>query len=312
MLKAKFASIVENQKAMAAKSGPPLPPQGVPSAPTSGSVPGDEPVHGVVEPVSSTVDVPTLPSHDVAMEKVEGHHEESANVASSTVPKAIEEPAPVTPQHAIRRGRRSPSPVHLPSPVPSPSPVPAPKPAPEKRPGEGWINPRLAKKYDQEPDSQPSSWPSSTTLGSGEKDPKDTKADSERPVAAPLRSRGIDESGSGLIQPKQELYKESAEVTWFKLHWKEKTIYDLIDTFGAGPIYIIYNIPICQVMLTEDPYLVKDSDSEIGDDALSSCLASTMLDASPEKSDTWLKWVRPRVWMDITAKDYNKYVVDIK
>ena len=91
---------------------------------------------------------------------------------SKAIPVA--ENPPTTPQRAIRRGRRSPPP-----PSPPPSPVP-------ERPA--FAHKRLAKRYDKEPDRCPSSWPSSTTLGS------EDAPILPRPVAAPLRTRDIDGS----------------------------------------------------------------------------------------------------------------------
>eukprot|EP00435_Cladocopium_sp_Y103_P007433 s1445_g2.t1 len=82
---------------------------------------------------------------------------------------------PTTPPHAIRRSRRSPSPP----PSPQPSPMP-------KRPA--FAHRRLEKKYDREPDRCPSSWPSTTTLGS------EDAPIPPRPVAAPLRTRDLDGS----------------------------------------------------------------------------------------------------------------------
>lgn len=149
---------------------------------------------------------------------------------------------PTTPPHAIRRSRRSPSPP----PSPQPSPMP-------KRPA--FAHRRLEKKYDREPDRCPSSWPSTTTLGS------EDAPIPPRPVAAPLRTRDLD----GSVAP------DALEV---------EDGYECPPEPACPPELVDPKVET-EVMATVDPYFAGTVDSEsdaVDEDAMSSYLASTLAD----------------------------------
>ena len=98
---------------------------------------------------------------------------------------------PSTPQHRIRRRRSPPPPVSPPLPAPAHPPSPSEAEPPfdgEVIPSPGFADPSLVGKFDVEPGRCPDDYPVMESVPETTRPQKDSIG--ERPVAAPLRSRG--------------------------------------------------------------------------------------------------------------------------